>query len=243
MGHLKQHRKDETVTGRGLNLSIVLCAFLGLLLLIVPPLTSCNDPQTPQASPSATQPPPSPTATATATPTPDPTPAAAEAVPSAAEPPPEPAPAALPQAAAPVRINYAAAGFDVAVHPLAPDARASVTRTLNPPETLDGYWLSPYGVPGAGSSDTTYIIGHSWTDRDAPFNQLSTRAKPGDVFDVITQTGTIQYRVDSVDTYDKDTLKDSPIWNIVPNQLVLVSCYTKDFWGTNVTVTATPVAL
>lgn len=238
-----RQRMGKRVGGRWLDIAIVLCALFGVLLLAVPPLMSGNAAESPLSAPATSQtiPPQNSTPTETPTAAPESPIAAAEAAP--AEPPPEPAPPVLPQAAAPVRINYAAAGFDVAVHPLAPDARASVTRTLNPPETLDGYWLSPYGVPGAGSSDTTYIIGHSWTDRDAPFNQLSTRAKPGDVFDVITQTGTIQYRVDSVDTYDKDTLKDSPIWNIVPNQLVLVSCYTKDFWGTNVTVTATPVAL
>ncbi len=124
---------------------------------------------------------------------------------------------------------------------MAPDAQASASRTLNPPATLDGYWLTPYGMPGAGSVDTTYVIGHSWVDRDAPFNHLSSQASVGDVFGVLTHTGTVQYRVDRIDTYNKDTLKDSPIWNVVPGQLVLISCYTEDPWGTNVTVTATPV--
>lgn len=164
-------------------------------------------------------------------------PAASPEVPTAKPAP----PAVLPPAAAPVRISYPAAGVDVAVHPMAPDAQASASRTLNPPATLDGYWLTPYGMPGAGSVDTTYVIGHSWIDRDAPFNHLSSQASVGDVFDVLTDTGTVQYRVDRIDTYNKDTLKDSPIWSVTPGQLVLISCYTEDPWGTNVTVTASPV--
>ncbi|WP_432394235.1 hypothetical protein ACRQ5B_12310 [Pseudarthrobacter sp. L19] len=49
-----------------------------------------------------------------------------------------------------------------------------------PPETKDGYWLTPFGTPGTGSMNTTYIIGHSWVDQDAPFNHLSTAAAPGE---------------------------------------------------------------
>jgi sortase (surface protein transpeptidase) len=69
---------------------------------------------------------------------------------------------------------------------------------------------------------------------------LSSAAEPGDEFDVVTSTGTIRYRVDSVTTYLKATLKDSPIWDIVPSRLVLISCYTEDPWGKNVVVSASP---
>ena len=41
-------------------------------------------------------------------------------------------------------------------------------------------------------------------------------------------------------TYVKAGLKDSPIWQGAPNRLVLISCYTGDFWGTNVVVVASP---
>lgn len=107
---------------------------------------------------------------------------------------------------------------------------------------MDGYWLSTYGVPGAGSENTTYVVGHSWMDRDAPFNRLSNRAVEGDIFTLITASGQLTYRVDSIATYDKAGLKDSLIWNVSPNRLVLVSCYTGDFWGTNVVVVASPDA-
>jgi hypothetical protein len=168
--------------------------------------------------------------------------------PSAVSPPPPTAtpsiPAApgpiLPAASAPIRILYPAAAIDTAVHPLEPDTSEEASRTVVPPATMDGYWLTPFGTPGIGSGNTTYILGHSWMDRDAPFNHLSTRATVGDKFDVTTATGNIHYRVDSVTTYLKASLKDSPIWDMVPNRVVLVSCYTDDPWGKNVVVSASP---
>ncbi|MET3349329.1 UNVERIFIED_ORG: hypothetical protein ABID57_000999 [Arthrobacter sp. UYEF1] len=146
----------------------------------------------------------------------------------------------LPQASAPQRIVYPKAAMDTAVHPLAPDSTAVESQTIVPPTTMDGYWLTPFGTPGNGSGNTTYVIGHSWEGRDAPFNHLSSAAAVGDTFDVVTDTGTIRYRVDSVTTYVKDSLKDSPIWDMVPSRVVLISCYTEDPWGKNVVVSASP---
>jgi hypothetical protein len=148
----------------------------------------------------------------------------------------------LPEASAPRRIHYAAAAIDAAIHPLEPDSSAVASQTIVPPTTMDGYWLTPFGTPGHGSNNTTYIIGHSWEGRDAPFNHLSSAATIGDEFDVVTSNGTIHYRVDNVTTYLKSTLKDSPIWDMVPNRMVLISCYTEDPWGKNVVVTASPIA-
>jgi hypothetical protein len=141
---------------------------------------------------------------------------------------------------APQRIIYPAIGMDVAVQPLKPSSSDVESQSIVPPETLDGYWLTPYGMPGSGSRNTTYVVGHSWEGLDAPFNRLSTRARRGDVFTVYTAAGQLNYRVDSVTTYTKSTLKDSPIWNVVPNRLVLISCYTEDLWGRNVALVASP---
>lgn len=146
----------------------------------------------------------------------------------------------LPEASAPQRIIYPKAAMDTAVHALAPDSTAVESQTIVPPTTMDGYWLTPFGVPGNGSTNTTYVIGHSWEGQDAPFNHLSSAAEVGDEFDVATATGTIRYRVDSVTTYLKAALKDSPIWDMVPSRLVLISCYTEDPWGKNVVVSASP---
>lgn len=148
---------------------------------------------------------------------------------------------AVPAASAPLRITYPAADMDVAIHPLEPDGGAAGSHGIEPPETKDGYWLVPFGSPGAGSTNTTYVVGHSWVDQDAPFNHLSWAATPGDELTVTTATGVLTYRVDEVTTYSKSTLKDSPIWAVVPNRLVLVSCYSQDPWGRNVTVMASPI--
>ncbi|WP_226758940.1 class F sortase, partial [Arthrobacter sp. SO3] len=152
---------------------------------------------------------------------------------------PEP-PAQGPAASVPHRILYQAAGMDVAVRPLEPDSGDVESRSIVPPETMDGYWLTPFGRPGAGSANTTYVIGHSWEGLDAPFNHLSTAAAPGDTITVATETGELRYAVDSVTTYTKSTLKDSLVWDAVPNRLVLISCYTADPWGKNVVVVASP---
>jgi hypothetical protein len=146
-----------------------------------------------------------------------------------------------PAASAPQRIIYPAAGMDVVVQPLQPDSGAVESQSIVPPETMDGYWLTPFGTPGAGSTNTTYVIGHSWEGLDAPFNHLSSAARAGDEFKVATAAGVMTYKVDTVTTYTKTSLKDSPIWAAVPNQMVLISCYTEDPWGKNVTVVASPV--
>ena len=152
-----------------------------------------------------------------------------------------PAVPALPAASVPLRISFPAAGLDVAVHPLEPGRDDTESRSIVPPETKDGYWLAPFGTPGVGSTNTTYVIGHSWLDQDAPFNHLSTQAAPGGVLTVTTATGVLSYRVDSVTTYSKATLKDSSVWEAVANRLVLISCYTEDPWGRNVVVVASPL--
>ncbi|MET3951112.1 class F sortase [Arthrobacter sp. UYEF36] len=149
-------------------------------------------------------------------------------------------PPALPPAAAPLRIVYPAAGIDVAVHPLEPSPGDIASQTIVPPVSFDGYWVTTFGAPGAGSVNTTYIMGHSWEDQDAPFNRLSSAAAPGDILDVRTTAGRISYRVDSISTENKSTLKDHQIWQVVPNRLVLISCYTEDLFGKNVVLVASP---
>jgi hypothetical protein len=148
--------------------------------------------------------------------------------------------AARPLAAAPTAVSIAAADLNVRVLPLTPSADELASASLVPPLTLDAYWLTNYGMPGAGSSNTTYIVGHSWDGRDAPFNRLSDESLVGKAVTVTTAKGVLTYVVDSVTTHDKNTLKDSDIWKVVPNRVVLISCYTEDPWGKNVVVTASP---
>jgi LPXTG-site transpeptidase (sortase) family protein len=151
-------------------------------------------------------------------------------------------PSALPPASPPQELTIESANINVPVLPLTPTESDLATQSLVPPETLDGYWLTNYGTPGEGSSNTVYITGHSWEDRDSPFNRFSSDVAVGDTVTLTTHEGVINYVVDTVTTHNKDTLKDSDIWNIVPNRLVLISCYTEDLWGKNVIVTATPTS-
>lgn len=152
----------------------------------------------------------------------------------------QPAPVS-PNGVAPTRITVPAAGIDVAVLPLVPSADELASQSIVPPITDDGYWLTSYGAPGPGSTDTTYIAGHSWEGREAPFDLFSTDTEPGDTIILDTMAGPLTYVVDAVTTHDKNSLKDSDIWNITPNRLVIISCFTEDPWGKNVVVTASPV--
>ena len=227
------------------DLAILVCGFLAFLSFTFgAPLFQPSVPSHPTAM---ARPAPLPAAgTAPAVPAPsDGGPSAGAAVPAQraeAQTPGSPVAAGpeLPAAAQPVRIRYQSAAFDVAVHPLDLDGEAQSSRTIEPPATKDGYWLTPFGIPGNGSGNTTYVIGHSWEGADAPFNHLSTAAAVGDHIEVETAAGSISYRVDSITTYLKSGLKDSPVWDMVPNRLVLISCYTEDPWGKNVVVTAYP---
>lgn len=146
----------------------------------------------------------------------------------------------LPPVAPPQRLTIEAAGVDVEILPLTPTNEDMQSQSLVPPYTEDGYWLTTYGSPGQGSQNTTYITGHSWQGREAPFDRLSTHTEVGDAVTLTTASGTLEYEVESITTYNKDTLKDSEVWNVVPNRLVLISCYTEDPWGKNVVVTASP---
>lgn len=146
----------------------------------------------------------------------------------------------FPEASPPQRISYPAAEIELPVLPLTPSPKELDAGLLVPPVTRDAYWLTPYGQPGSGSRNTTYIVAHSWEDAEAPFNRLSSHSAPGDALSISTATGTVRYRVESITTHDKNTLRNSDVWRIVPGRLVLISCYTEDLWGKNVIVTAVP---
>lgn len=205
---------------RWLAASAVAAAGLAAALFLFPPDAGGSSAVVPSGAASS--------ASAAAAPTPR-----ASAAPPAAK-------VAVPAAAAPTGLSIKAAGIDVKVLPLTPSTDELSSQSLVPPLTLDAYWLTGYGIPGAGSTNTTYIAGHSWDGKDAPFNRLSDESLVGKDVTVATAKGTLDYTVDSVATHSKNTLKDSDIWNVVPNRIVLISCYTEDPWGKNVVVTASP---
>lgn len=131
--------------------------------------------------------------------------------------------------------------MDQAVLPLSPTELEKSLGSIVPPHTANAYWLTPYGIPGAGSTNTTYIVGHSWEGRASPFNNISALSKPGDQLTVTTAEGPLDYKIDQITTEYKDTLKDSAIWDKVPGRLVLITCFTEDLWGKNIIVQASPL--
>jgi hypothetical protein len=142
---------------------------------------------------------------------------------------------------APTHIHYPAAEMDQAVLPLSSTDQDSGAGSLTPPQTLEAYWLTAYGSPGLGSTNTTYIVGHSSDVLDSAFNNFSSQARVGDQLTITTADGPRLYQVHTVSTENKNTLKDSHIWAKVPGGLVLVSCHTSDLWGTNIIIEASPV--
>lgn len=79
--------------------------------------------------------------------------------------------------------------MDHAVLPLTPTEEERSLAATVPPPTADAFWLSPYGVRAQGSTNTTYIVGHSWEGRATPFTNISSLAKPGDRLTVTTAEG------------------------------------------------------
>ncbi|WPU09002.1 class F sortase [Pseudarthrobacter oxydans] len=144
-------------------------------------------------------------------------------------------------ASPPVHIDYPAVEMDQAVLPLSLTEQEASLGSLVPPPTPDAYWLTPYGTPGPGSTNTTYIVGHSWEGRPSPFNGISSRAQPGDRLTVSTAQGPLVFTVDEITTEYKDTLRDSAIWDRVPGRFVLITCFTEDLWGTNIIIQASPL--
>jgi hypothetical protein len=146
----------------------------------------------------------------------------------------------LPAAAVPVRLLYPGADADIAVLALTPSPQDLASGEVEPPKTKQGYWLTSYGKPGAGSTDTTYIVGHRWLAEEAPFNRIGTNAAPGDGLTLNTQTGTLDYIVTAVETYNKETLNSASVWDRVPGRVVLITCDLDDPWGKNTVITADP---
>ena len=165
----------------------------------------------------------------------------------------EPAPAASPAyiplpavpvaevASAPLHITYPAVGMDQGVLPLSQTEEEKATGSIVPPATPEAYWLTPYGSPGPGSTNTTYVVGHSWEGRSSAFNNISTRAKLGDQLMLTTAKWSLNYEVTAITTENKETLRASGIWAKVPGRLILISCYTEDLWGTNIIIEASPL--
>jgi hypothetical protein len=133
-----------------------------------------------------------------------------------------------PVAGQPLHLSIAGVGLDVDVLPMS----VPEDRELDPPGPYRAYWISDYGVAGPGSSNTTYIAGHTYRDGSAVFNPLldvpesAGAVHAGDKIEVTTPAGPVNYTITSTELYDKVSVQQqAELWKQVPGRLVLVTCF------------------
>ncbi len=136
----------------------------------------------------------------------------------------------LPTPSSDVHVAVPALGLDLPVLPLTPTEGA-----INPPLLTAAYWIEPYGdpVPAADQADNTlYIAAHATGTGDYGFDPLvdaeaaDEGLRPGDVVEVSTPGGTVDYTVERTERYGKDELAGAAdIWAAVPGRLVLITCF------------------
>ncbi len=130
----------------------------------------------------------------------------------------------------PVHLTFPAAEIDGGVEEYTAD-QAVADGGINPPrlETIAWYSGVPDPMPGTNATNTVYIFGHTWIE-DAAFNGLSV-VKAGDLAELRTETGVLQYEVEDVISMDKDDFTSDPtVAAVVPGRLVLVTCHRPDGW-------------
>jgi sortase (surface protein transpeptidase) len=204
-------------------------AVLGVLAVLFALLTTGggHTPVTAAATPSpvATTTPAPTTTSATPVPTPVPTPGET-AVTAVTAPSGTTTPA---QRSSSMRLEVPSVGVDVPVLPLTPS-----DGVIDPPTMVDSYWIEPYGEPGGQADNTVYIAGHSWTKGAAAFNPLmpgdhGRGVSTGDVVEVQSPGGTVDYTITGTARYDKDALPDATdVWTVAPGRLVLITCFVDD---------------
>jgi hypothetical protein len=169
---------------------------------------------------------------AAATGSPDPVAAATAAPPHVEEAQPTlpPAGVTLPTPSSDVHVTIPALDLDLPVLPLSPR-----NGTINPPTLTAAYWLDPYGDPvgSAGQADNTlYLAAHSTGTGEYGFDPLmesdggGSTLGPGDVIEVSTPQGTVDYTVERTERYAKGELPGATeVWEAHPGRLVLLTCF------------------
>lgn len=99
---------------------------------------------------------------------------------------------------------------------------------LDPPDMVNAYWVTERGTPGTASSDTVYVIGHTWRKGDAVFDALQ-HVQEGQEITLTVDGQQLRYRVDDTVRYLKNEVYDTDeVWRIVPGRLILISCFLRD---------------
>lgn len=140
-------------------------------------------------------------------------------------------------AAPPVSISIPVIGFEATVAPMS----VADDSVLYPPTVSEAFWLTDYGMPGVGSTNTTYLIGHTSADGSAVFDPLvdvdaqAPVLLPGDEIVVENENGTVLYEVVSTDRQAKTAVPElETVWRAEPGRLVIITCFF------NASRTATP---
>ena len=129
-----------------------------------------------------------------------------------------------------MHVTVPALGMDLPVLPLTPRNGA-----INPPTLTAAYWLDPYGDP-VGSAEqadnTLYLAAHSTGTGEYGFDPLmesdggGSTLQAGDVIEVSTPQGTVDYTVERTERYAKGELADATeVWESSPGRLVLLTCF------------------
>ncbi|MGY1607722.1 class F sortase [Geodermatophilus sp. SYSU D00700] len=136
----------------------------------------------------------------------------------------------LPTPSSDVHVTVPALGLDLPVLPLTPQDGA-----INPPGLTAAYWIDSYGDPvGAAeqADNTLYIAAHATGTGEYGFDPLvdaeaaDEGLRPGDVVEVSTPGGTVDYTVERTGRYAKDALAGTAdLWAAVPGRLVLITCF------------------
>ena len=137
---------------------------------------------------------------------------------------------ALPTPSSDVHVAIPALDMDLPVLPLSPRKGA-----INPPTLTAAYWLDPYGDP-VGSAEqadnTLYFAAHSTGTGEYGFDPLmdsdggGSTLEAGDVIEVSTPQGTIDYTVERTERYAKGELPGATeVWEASPGRLVLITCF------------------
>ncbi|WP_449282317.1 class F sortase [Leucobacter sp.] len=131
-------------------------------------------------------------------------------------------------ASPPVALEIPVLGFDAPVEPLAVGSE----EVLDPPTADDAFWLSDYGLPGVGTDNTVYLVGHTSSTGDAVFDPLvdldrqRSLLEPGDEIVLRTDEGRVLYEVLATERQDKTAITDlETVWRNEPGRLVLITCF------------------
>lgn len=131
-------------------------------------------------------------------------------------------------ASPPLALEIPALRFEAPVEPLAIGSE----EVLDPPTAGDAFWLSDYGLPGIGTDNTVYLVGHTSSTGDAVFDPLvdlerqQPRLEPGDEIVLRTEEGRVLYEVLATDRQDKTAITElETVWRSEPGRLVLITCF------------------